>query len=220
MGRIRVHGELLMLGFEVAQSTVSKYMVRGRRPPSQSWKTFLRNHANAIAAIDLCVVTTVTFERLFAFLVIGHGRRQLLWLEVTRHPTAEWLARQITEAFPWASAPRYLIRDNDGAYGQVFTGRVRAMGIRDRPISRGSPWQNGIAERLIGTFRRECLDQVLIYGEAHLRRILSAYAAYYNRTRTHLALQKDVPMRRAIQRTGTITAIPILGGLHHEYVRI
>jgi transposase InsO family protein len=195
-GACRIHGELLMLGFEVAQSTVSKYMVRGRRPPSQTWKTFLHNHANAIAAIDLCVVPTVTFERLFAFLVVGHGRRQLLWLEVTRHPTAEWLARQI------------------------FTGRVRAMGIRDRPTSRGSPWQNGIAERLIGTFRRECLDQVLIYGEGHLRQILSAYATYYNRTRTHLALQKNAPMQRAIQRTGTITAIPILGGLHHEYVRI
>jgi transposase InsO family protein len=219
-GASRIHGELLMLGFEVAQSTVSRYMKRGRRPPSQSWKTFLHNHGNAIAAIDLCIVPTVTFERLFAFLVVGHDRRQLLWVEVTRHPTAEWLARQITEAFPWATAPRYLIRDNDRAYGHVFTGRLRAMGIRDRPISPRSPWQNGIAERLIGTLRRECLDQVLIYGEAHLRRILSACAAYYNRTRTHLALQEDAPMRRAIQRTGTIAAIPILGGLHHEYVRL
>ena len=125
-----IHGELLMLGFEVAQSTVSKYLVRGRRPPSQSWKTFLQNHAEAIAAIDMCVVPTLTFERLFAFVVLGHGRRQLLWFEVTRHPTAEWLARQITEAFPWASAPSYLVRDNDGAYGHVFSCRVLAMGIR------------------------------------------------------------------------------------------
>ena len=209
-----------MLGFEVAQSTVSKYMTRGRRPPSQSWKTFLRNHAHAIAAIDLCVVPTVTFERLFAFLVLGHGRRQLLWLEVTKHPTAEWLARQMTEAFPWASAPAYLVRDNDRTYGRVFTARVMAMGIRDRPISPRSPWQNGIAERLIGTLRRECLDQVLIYGQGHLRSVLSAYAAYYNQTRTHLALQRDAPLRRAIQRIGRITAIPILGGLHHNYVRI
>jgi transposase InsO family protein len=146
-----------MLGFEVAQSTVSKYMVRGRRPSSQSWKTFLRNHANTIAAIDLCVVPTVKFKRLFALLVVGHDRRRLLRIEVTRHPTAEWLARQITEAFPWATAPSYLIRDNDGAYGHVFTSRVKAMGIRDRPISPGSPWQNGMAERLIGTLRRECL---------------------------------------------------------------
>jgi transposase InsO family protein len=162
-----------MLGFEVAQSTVSKYMGRRRNPPSQPWKTFLRNQAEAISAIDMCVVPTLTFDLLFAFLVLGHGRRQLLWFEVTRHPTAEWLARQITEAFPWTSAPAYLVRDNDRAYGRAFTSRVRAMGIRDRPISPGSPWQNGCAERLIGTLRRECLDQVAIFGEMHLRRILS-----------------------------------------------
>jgi transposase InsO family protein len=192
-GASRIHGELLMLGFQVAQSTVSKYMVRGQNPPSQTCKTFLQNHAEAIAAIDMCVVPTLTFDLLFAFLVLGHGRRQLLWFEVTRHPTAEWLARQITEAFPWASAPAYLVRDNDRAYGHVFRSRVRAMGIRDRPISPGSPWQNGIAERLIGTVRRECLDRILIFGESHLRRVLASYAAYYNQTRTHLALQKDAP---------------------------
>ena len=219
-GASRIHGELLMLGFAVAQSTVSKYMVRPSKPPSQSWKTFLRNHAQAIAAIDLYVVPTLTFDRLFAFLVLGHGRRQLLWIEVTRHPTAEWLARQITEAFPWTSAPAYLVRDNDGAYGHVFTSRVRAMGIRDRPISPGSPWQNGYAERLIGTLRRECLDRMLIFGEAHLRRVLASYAAYYNQARTHLALQKDAPLHRAIQRSGVIVTIPILAGLHHQYVQI
>src|SRR5580704_1560844 len=186
-GASRIHGELLMLGFEVAQSTVSKYMVRRRNPPSQAWKTFLRNHAEAIVAIDMCVVPTLTFDLLLAFLVLGHGRRQLLWFEVTRHPTAEWLAQQITEAFPWASAPAYLVRDNDRAYGHVFTSRIRTMGIRDRPISPGSPWQNGYAERLIGTLRRECLDRMLIFGAAHLRGILSAYAAYYNQARTHLA---------------------------------
>jgi len=219
-GAPRIHGELVMLGFEVAQSTVSKYMARPSKPPSQSWKTFLQNHAEAIAAIDICVVPTLTFERLFAFLVLGHGRRQLLWFEVTRHPTAEWLARQITEAFPWVSAPAYLVRDNDRAYGCVFTSRVRAMGIRDRPISPGSPWQNGCAERLIGTLRRECLDQMLIFGEAHLRRVLSAYAAYYNQARTHLALGKDAPLHRVVQRSGDIATIPILAGLHHQYVRI
>jgi len=219
-GASRIHGELLMLGFEVAQSTVSNYMARPSRPPSQSWKTFLRNHADAIAAIDMCVVPTLTFERLFAFLVLGHGRRQLLWFEVTRHPTAEWLARQITEAFPWASAPTYLMRDNDRSYGHVFTSRVKAMGIRDRPISPGSPWQNGIAERFIGSLRRECLDQVVIFSEMHLRRILSAYAVYYNQARTHLALQKDAPLKRPIQRFGRIAAVPVLAGLHHQYVRI
>ena len=209
-----------MLGFEVAQSTVSKYITQTSKPPSQSWKAFLQNHAEAIPAIDMCVVPTLSFDLLFAFLVLGHGRRQLLWVEVTRHPTAEWLAWQITEAFPWASAPAYLVRDNDRAYGQTFQRRVRAMGIRDRPISPGSPWQNGYAERLIGTLRRECLDQVLIFGETHLRRILSAYAAYYNQARTHLALQKDAPLHRAVQRSGAIVAIPILAGLHHQYVRI
>ena len=219
-GASRIHGELLMLGFQVAQSTVSKYMPRGGRPPSQSWKTFLRNHVDAIAAIDMCVVPTLTFDRLFAILVLSHGRRQLLWFEVTGHPTAEWLARQITEAFPWASAPDYLVRDNDRAYGQVFTARVRAMGIRDRPITPGSPWQNGIAERLIGTLRRECLDQLVVFGEVHLRHVLSAYAAYYNQARPHRSLRKDAPLRRAIQQVGSIVAIPILGGLHHQYVRI
>jgi transposase InsO family protein len=219
-GVSRIHGELLMLGFEVAQSTVSKYIARPSKPPPQSWKTFLQNHVEAIAAIDMCVVPTLTFDHLFAFLVLGHGRRRLLWFEVTRHPTAEWLARQITEAFPWTSAPTYLVRDNDRAYGHVFTSRVRAMGIRDRLISPGSPWQNGYAERLIGTLRRECLDQMVIFSEAHLRRILSAYATYYNQARTHLALQKDAPLHRAVQRSGAIVGIPILAGLHHQYVRI
>ena len=159
------------------------------------------------------MLPTLTFERLFAFLVLGHGRRQLLWFEATRHPTAEWLARQITEAFPWASAPTYLVRDNDCAYGHVFTSRVRAMGIRDRPISPGSPWQNGYVERLIGTVRRECLDRMLIFGEAHLRQILSSYVAYYNQVRTHLALGKDTPLGRTVQQSGVIVAIPILSGL-------
>ncbi len=168
----------------------------------------------------MCVVPTLSFEQLYVFLVLGHDRRQLLWFEVTRHPTAEWLARQMTEAFPWASAPTYLVRDNDRVYGHVFTSRVRAMGIRDRPISPRSPWQNGYVERLIGTLRRECLDHVLIFGEAHLRRILNLYASYYNQTRTHLSLRKDAPIGRSIQRSGAIVAIPILTGLHHQYARI
>jgi len=219
-GAPRIHGELLKLGFDVAESTVSKYMVKHRGPPSQTWRTFLRNHADAIAAIDLCLVPTVTFECLFAFLIVSHGRRQLLWFAVTKHPTAEWLAQQIVEAFPWDTAPRYLIRDNDGAYGQAFTNRVRRMGIRDRPIAPRSPWQNPYVERLIGTLRRECLDHVLIFGEQHLRRVLTLYALYYNETRTHLGLAKDAPRRRAVQRYGTIVTTPILCGLHHRYARI
>jgi transposase InsO family protein len=154
----------------------------------------------------MCVVPTVTFERLFVLLVLSHGRRQLLWFEVTRHPTAEWLARQITEAFPWISTPAYLVRDNDRAYGHVFTSGVRAMGIRDRPISPRSPWQNGHMERLIGTLRRECLDRMLIFGESHLRRVLASYAAYYNQVRTHLALQKDAPLHRAT--SGLVSLLP------------
>jgi transposase InsO family protein len=219
-GAPRIHGELLKLGFEIAESTVSKYMIRRRGPPSQTWRTFLRNHADAIAAIDLCVVPTLTFECLFLFLVVGHGRRQLLWFAVTRYPTAEWLAQQIVEAFPWDTAPTYLVRDNDGVYGQAFTRRVRAMGIRDHPISPRSPWQNAYAERLIGTLRRDCLDHVLIFGEWHLRRVLTLYSRYYNETRTHLGLGKDAPLRRAVQRSGTIVSTPILSGLHHRYVRI
>jgi transposase InsO family protein len=139
---------------------------------------------------------------------------------VTRYPTAEWLAQQIVEAFPWDTAPTYLVRDNDGAYGQAFTRRVRAMGIRDRPISPRSPWQNPYAERLIGTVRRDCLDHVLIFGERHLRRVLTLYSRYYNETRTHLGLGKDAPLRRAVQRSGTIVTTPILSGLHHRYARI
>jgi transposase InsO family protein len=219
-GAPRIHGELLKLGFEIAESTVSKYMIRRRGPPSQTWRTFLRNHADAIAAIDLCVVPTLTFECLFAFLVLGHGRRQLLWFAVTRHPTAEWLAQQIVEAFPWDETPTYLVRDNDGAYGRALTDRVRTMRIRDRPISPRSPWQNPYVERLIGTLRRECLDHVLIYGERHLRRILTLYSLYYNEMRTHLGLGKDAPLGRHIERSGTIIVTPILSGLHHKYARI
>jgi transposase InsO family protein len=157
-GAPRIHGELLKLGFEIAKSTVSKYMIRRRGPPSQTWRTFLRNHADAIAAIDLCVVPTLTFECLFAFLVVGHGRRQLLWFAVTRHPTAEWLAQQIVEAFPWGTAPTYLVRDMMAPMGE-FTNRVRTMGIRDRPIPPRSPRQNAYVERLIGTLRRGSLSR-------------------------------------------------------------
>ena len=219
-GAPRIHGEMLKLGIDIGQTSVAKYMVRRRSRPSQSWKTFLRNHAEAITAIDMCVVPTLTFDHLFAFLVLGHGRRKLLWFEVTRHPTAEWLARQITEAFPWASAPAYLVRDNDGAYGHVFTSRLRAMGIRDRPISPRSPWQNGYAERLIGSICRECVDHIIILDERHLRHVLLSYMKYYNEVRTHLSLKKDAPVPRAIGTVGHILCRPILGGLHHQYVRI
>ena len=219
-GAPRIHGELLKLGFEVAQSSVAKYMVRRWGPPSQGWRTFLRNHAPDIAAMDLFVVPTIGFDLLYALIIVRLDRRDLVWINVTRHPTAEWIARQITEAFPWNEAPRYLIRDRDRIYGAVVTHRLRAMGIRDKPTAPASPWQNGFAERLIGSIRRECVDHIVVLGEAHLRRILRTYARYYNDIRTHWSLNKDAPVSRPVQRTGNIKSHALLGGLHHHYVRV
>jgi transposase InsO family protein len=177
-GAPRIHGELLKLGFEVAQSSVAKYIVKRRVPPSQGWRTFLRNHAPDIAAMDLFVVPTIGFDLLYAFVIVRLDRRDLVWINVTTNPTAEWVARQITEAFPWDMASGYMIRDRDRVYGTVVTRRLRAMGIRDKPIAPASPWQNGFAERLIGSIRRECLDHIIVLGEVHLRRILKSYARY------------------------------------------
>jgi transposase InsO family protein len=219
-GAPRIHGELLKLGIEIAQSTVAKYMARRGRGPSQTWKTFLHNHAAGIAAMDFLVVPTVGFRLLFVLVILRHRRRRLISLSVTSNPTAEWIAHQITDAFPWNDAPDYLIRDRDGAYGHAVTRRLAAMGIRDHPTAPRSPWQNSHVERLIGSIRRECLDHVIVIGEAHLRRVLAAYATYYNDTRTHLALAKDSPGHRPIQWFGQVAARPILGGLHHQYCRI
>jgi transposase InsO family protein len=219
-GAPRIHGELLKLGFKVAQSSVAKYMVKRRGPPSQGWRTFLRNHAPDIAAMDLFVAPTIGFDLLYAFIIVRLDRRDLVWINVTANPTAEWIARQITETFPWDDAPKHLIRDRDRIYGTVVTRRLRAMGIRDKPTALASPWQNGFAERLIGSIRRECVDHFVVLGEAHLRRILRAYARYYNNIRTHRSLDKDAPVSRPVQRTGIIISHAILGGLHHHYVRI
>jgi len=219
-GAPRIHGELLKLGFEVAQSSVAKYMVKRYGPPSQGWSTFLRNHAPDIAAMDLFIVPTIGFDLLYAFVIVRLDRRDLVWIDVATNPTSEWIARQITEAFPWDQAPRHLIRDRDRIYGTVVTHRLRAMGIRDKPIAPASPWQNGFAERLIGSIRRECVDHMIVLGEAHLRRILRAYARYYNDIRTHRSLNKDAPLSRPVHRTGIIDSHAILGGLHHHYVRV
>jgi transposase InsO family protein len=219
-GAPRIHGELLKLGFQVAQSSVAKYMAKRRGPPSQGWCTFLRNHAPNIAAMDLFVVPTIGFKLLYAFVVVRLDRRELVWINVTAHPTAEWVARQITEAFPWNEAPRYMIRDRDCIYGAVVTRRLRAMGIRDKPIAPASPWQNGFVEPMIGSIRRECVDHIIVLSEVHLCRILKFYARYYNGTRTHLALDKDAPVSRPVQRTGAVRSLGILGGLHHRYVRV
>ena len=191
-GAPRIHGELLKLGIDIGQTSVAKYMARRRDPPSQGWRTFLRNHADGIAAMDLFVVPTISFRLLYGLLIVGHGRRQILWFGVTAHPTAEWIANQITEACAWEQAPRYLIRDRDGAYGEVFIRRLRSMGIRDRPTSPRSPWENGYAERLIGSIRRECLDHVVVFSERHLRHLLLSYMKYHNGARTHLSLENDM----------------------------
>ena len=219
-GAPRIHGELLKLGFEVAQSSVAKYMVKRLGSPSQGWRTFLRNHAPDIAAMDLFVAPTIGFDLLYAFVIVRLDRRNLVWINVTTNPTAEWIARQLTEAFPWDEAPRYLIRDRDQIYGTIVTRQLRTMSIRDKPTAPASPWQNGCAERLIGSIRRECVDHFIVVGEAHLRRILRAYARYYNDIRTHRSLAKDAPVPRPVQRTGIISSCPILGGLHHHYVRV
>src|ERR1017187_1655738 len=219
-GAPRIHGELLKLGFEVAQSSVAKYMVKRRGPPSQGWRSFLRNHAPDIAAMDLFVVPTIGFDLLYAFVIVRLDRRDLVWINVTTNPTAEWIARQITEAFPWDDAPQYLIRDMDRIYGAVVMRRLRAMGIRDKPTAPASPWQNGFAKRMIGTIRRKCVAHIIILSETHLCRILRSYACYYNDIRTHRSLDKDAPISRPVQRTGIISSQAILGGLHHHYVRV
>jgi transposase InsO family protein len=239
-GAPRIHGELLKLGIDIGQTCVAKYMVKRREPPSQGWRTFIRNHADGIAAMDMFVVPTISFRLLYGLLIMGHGRRHILWFGVTAHPTAEWIANRVTEACGWEQArrtasqicpdlicdrhreqaPRYLIRDRDRAYGEVFIRRLRSMGIRDRPTSPRSPWQNGFAERLIGSIRRECLDHVVVFGERHLRHVLLSYMNYYNETRTHLSLDKESPLSRTVERAGRILCRPVLGGLHHKYVRV
>ena len=219
-GAPRIHGELLKLGINVGQTTVAKYMAKRRGPPSQGWKTFLRNHSDAIASMDMFVVPTISFRLLYGLAILRHCRRELVWLGVTTHPNAEWIARQVTEAFGWEQAPAYIIRDRDGAYGEVFIRRIRAMGIRDRPTSARSPWQNGYAERVIGSIRRDCLDHVVILGERHLRHLLRSYKKYYNEARTHLSLCKDAPVSREGRAAGRVISVPMLGGLHHQYVRV
>jgi hypothetical protein len=170
--------------------------------------------------MNFFVVPTIGFDLLYAFVIVRLDRRELVWIAVTRNPTAAWVARQITEAFPCEEVPGYMIRDRDRIYGGIITRRLRAISIRDKPIAPASPWQNGFAERLIGSIRRECLDDIVVFGEAHLLRILLSYARYYNDVRTHRSLGKDAPIARPVQRTGSITSFPILGGLHHRYARV
>ena len=220
-GAPRIKAELALLGHDVSQATVAKYMKRRRGPPSQTWKSFLKNHMEDTAAIDFFVVPTVTFRLLYGFVVLQHERREIVHFAVTENPTAAWTARQLTEAFPWDQAPRYLLRDRDGIYGEEFTARVKAMGIDEVLTAPRSPWQNPYCERLIGSIRRECLDHVIVLGEEHLRRILRAYVNYHHQDRPHQSLERHPPYGRDVESVdrGRIVSLPRVGGLHHRYTR-
>ena len=219
-GAPRIHGELLKLGVDVCQATVAKYMGRRRRPPSQTWRAFLTNHVGQIVAADFFVVPTATCRLLFVLVLLAHERRRVVHVAITAHPTAMWTAQQLREAFPWDTAPRYLLRDRD----QAFTGWANtapAMDIREILTAPRSPWQNAYAERFIGSVRRECLDHVIVLSASGLRRVLNAYVTYYERSRTHLSLDKDAPIPRPItpHSEGGVVAIPQVGGLHNRYER-
>ena len=220
-GAPRIHGELLKLGIEISQATVGRYMPWRPKVPSPTWRTFLCNHMCDMAAVDMFVVATATFQLLYGLIVLGHDRRRVIHFEVTSNPTQIWLARQMTVAFPWDTAPRYLLRDRDASYGQAFRDRVRRMGMKEVVTAPWSPWQNPYVERLIGSIRRECLDHIIIFNERHLRCVLLSYFHYYHVTRTHLSLDKDCPESRPIHRSaaGKIVAFPEVGGLHHRYER-
>jgi transposase InsO family protein len=213
---------LLKLGIDISQATVSKYMIRHRQPPSQGWRTFLDNHVADLVSIDFFTVPTVTFRVLFVFVILAHERRRIIHFNVTESPGAKWTAQQIVEAFPWDTAPRYLLRDRDGIYGHEFTNRVDHMGITEVKTAPRSPWQNPYVERMIGTLRRDCLDHVIVVSENHLPRILRDYLAYYHGCRTHLSLEKDSPEPRRVELPdqGKIVEFPMVGGLHHRYARL
>ena len=220
-GAPRILSELLLLGYKVAEGTVAKYMLRPRKPPSQTWRTFLANHVPDIAACDFFTVPTTTFRVLYVFLVLRHGRRQVVHFNVTTNPYVEWTAQQIINAFPYEEAPRFLIRDRDDIYGDYFTKRVESMGIEEVPIARRSPWQNPYCERVIGSIRRECLDHVIVLNERHLYRILADYFDYYHHSRPHLSLDRNSPEPREVEppSQGEVVSIRQVGGLHHRYTR-
>jgi putative transposase len=219
-GAPRVHGELSKLGIDISQSTVAKYMTRRRRPPSQTWRTFLANHIDQIAAADFFVVPTVTYRTLFVLVILAHQRRRVTHVAVTAHPTALWTAQQLREAFPEDAAPRYLIHDRDHAFAALAT-TASGMGIQELRTAPRSPWQNAYAERVIGSIRRECLDHVIVVNEIGLSRVLSRYLEYYHQSRTHLSLVKDSPQHRPIAppALGPVVETPQVGGLHHRYSR-
>jgi putative transposase len=220
-GAPRIHGELLKLGIDVAERTVSRLLPKRRTPPSQTWRTFLANHVRDLVSLDFFMVPTVRLRVLFVLVVLAHHRRRVVHFNVTKGPTAHWTAQQIVDAFPNDSAPPYLLRDRDRVYGEHFRHRVKGRQIAEVLTAPHSPWQNPFAERLIGSVRRECLDHIVVLSERHLRHTLTAYFAYYQRARTHLSLDKDAPDGRPIAppELGAALPIPDVGGLHHRYVR-
>jgi putative transposase len=220
-GAPRIHGELLKLGIDVGETSVSKYLIRHRKPPSQTWRTFLENHVKSLVSVDFFTAPTIRFQILYVFLVLAHDRRRILHFAVTAHPTAEWTTHQLREAFPWDSAPRYLLRDRDRIFGQEFVEQVKAMGIKQVLSAPRSPWQRAYVERVIGTIRRECLDHVIVFNRASLSRHLNRFLDYYHHSRCHLSLAKDTPESRPMQlpERGRVISIPQVGGLHHRYER-
>ena len=220
-GTPRILGELAKIGIDVSQSTIDKYRVRHRKTPSPGWRAFLANHASDLVSIDFFIVPTTRFRVLFVFLILATDRRRVLHFNVTTNPTSEWTARQITQAFPWDTAPAYLLRDRDRIYGSGFRNSVRNLGIEEVMISPRSPWQNPYVERLIGSIRRECIDHMVVFSEEHLRKILRRYFRYYHRSRTHLALEMDSPESRPVEPVdlGDVVQLPEVGGLHHRYER-
>jgi transposase InsO family protein len=220
-GAPRIHGELLKLGIDVGQTSVGKYLVRQRKPPSQTWRTFLDNHIKTMVSVDFFTVPTISFRVLYVFLVLAHDRRRIVHFNVTAHPTAEWTAQQLREAFPFDQAPRYLLRDRDCIFGSEFRSEVKSMGIKEVLSTPRSPWERAFVERVIGTIRRECLDHVIVFNQASLYRHVKSFLAYYHESRTHLSLSKDSPEPRPVHSAecGAVVAMPQIGGLHHRYER-
>jgi putative transposase len=220
-GAPRIHGEFLKLGIDISQATVGRYLPRRPKTPSPTWRSFLHNHLADTAAIDMFTVATATFRILYTLIVLDHDRRRIIHFGVTENPTQVWLSHQITEAFPWDTAPRYLLRDRDASYGPVFRARVKGMGAEEVVTAPRSPWQNAVAERWVRSARSECLDHLIVFSEANLRRVLSAYVTYYNRWRPHRSLGQVAPCGEARplprQACAEIVAEPVLGGLHHIY---
>jgi len=220
-GAPRIHGELVTLGLSVAERTVSRLMPRRRRPPSQTWRTFLQNHASSLVALDFFTVSTITGRVLFVLVVLAHERRRILHVTVTPPPTSAWTRQPLREACPWEVTPRCLLHDRDAIFADTFRRSVTTIGLTAVRTAPRSPWQHPYVDRVIGSIRREWLDHVIVLNERHLRRLLSASVAYYHRSRTHLALMKDAPEPRAVAavKTGRVIALPAVGGLHHRDAR-